>query len=466
MSKDFNLIMENWRNFSSEETQGKEVLQEQSVDSYKKMYMEHYNGVQQLLDKYSSLMKPEQVSDIENQNKMYLKSAREIGTALNDNMSAFAKDLEAMLAKDKSRAPQKPEAPQDLPIAAESKNLNEEDDKEKLVLPPDSEEKLTELKTLLPQLAEQNPNLLKLIAALEAVLQSGTVKEIREVAGRIANVIFNLAKNEKKAGRAYEVRLRAMYLLIGVTGVEVTQFVIDQQSWVLKFMTNTYGQYSAAFRTWVQKLHGWGSHYYNEMFEHSGDQLAKAILDYGADKGADAVGVISRTTWAAVNKVLQGNVEKLSLAAKDGGSKLKEYVDGIPLLRKIFEDLAIVKNISRDDVPGTLYEAFVRGFESIWAFIMNAGVSSQFVFVSLITMGITSLVYNWYTKDPQNPIAIAYLAFTQALKNDIGKVIKLWKFTAKSLKDKLLPKGSDKKEIEESLLKMKIILDKRALGVI
>ena len=97
---------------------------------------------------------------------------------------------------------------------------------------------------------------------------------------------------------------------------------------------------------------------------------------------------------------------------------------------------------------------------------MNAGVSSQFVFVSLITMGITSLVYNWYTKDPQNPIAIAYLAFTQALKNDIGKVIKLWKFTAKSLKDKLLPKGSDKKEIEESLLKMKIILDKRALGVL
>jgi len=97
---------------------------------------------------------------------------------------------------------------------------------------------------------------------------------------------------------------------------------------------------------------------------------------------------------------------------------------------------------------------------------VNAGVSSQFVFVSLITMGITSLVYNWYTKDPQNPIAIAYLAFTQALKDDIGKVVEVWKSIAGSLKNKFLPKGSDKKEIEESLFRLKIILDKRALGVL
>ena len=115
MSKDFNLIMENWRNFSSD--QDSTVIQEQSgADVYKKMYMEHYNGVQELLDKYSPLMTTQQVADISKKNRKYRAIARDIDLSLNDSLNTFWSDLEAMMS-----GPQEPEAPQELPIAAESK---------------------------------------------------------------------------------------------------------------------------------------------------------------------------------------------------------------------------------------------------------------------------------------------------------------------------------------------------------
>jgi len=123
-----------------------------------------------------------------------------------------------------------------------------------------------------------------------------------------------------------------------------------------------------------------------------------------------------------------------------------------------------------DPAPTGAYETFIRGLESLWAYIVNAGPTAQIYFWTTITMAITGIIYNWYTKDPQNPVSMAYMSLTQSLKKDlkrlagaIGSVaekIKGWVASKKELK------SGDKKEIEESIQKLKIILDKTAKGVI
>ena len=51
MSKDFKLIMENWRKYSSEQqVQETEVLQEGAADDFKKLYLAQNNGVMDLLN--------------------------------------------------------------------------------------------------------------------------------------------------------------------------------------------------------------------------------------------------------------------------------------------------------------------------------------------------------------------------------------------------------------------------------
>tara|TARA_A100001515_G_C4570364_1_gene209522 strand:- start:57 stop:1469 length:1413 start_codon:yes stop_codon:yes gene_type:complete len=470
MSKDFKLIMENWRKYSSEQhVQETEILQEGAADDFKKLYLAQNNGVMDLLNEYSIHMTEEQKSDIRDKNKMWLEMAREIDLSLNDSFETFWKDLEAMLPKDKA----------DAPLAAESKKLNEQDDFDDKTdpdarpLPEDSKEKLEELKSILPQLGEHNEALIKNVSQLEEIVSSGDFSsgDIREQAGRVAQIIFNISKNERKVNTIYELRLRAMYLLIGATGVELASLISDQKAWVKTFLTNVYTQYSAGYRAWVGALDKHAKSFYDKIWSEGGQQLVKEITEYASLQSAEAPGILTRMKWNVISRAIENNKESLLAKAQEGVEPLKRYIEAEPILKRFVEDLAIAKNISKlDPAPTGAYETFIRGLESLWAYIVNAGPTAQIYFWTTITMAITGIIYNWYTKDPQNPVSMAYMSLTQSLKKDlkrlagaIGSVaekIKGWVASKKELK------SGDKKEIEESIQKLKIILDKTAKGVI
>jgi len=256
-----------------------------------------------------------------------------------------------------------------------------------------------------------------------------------------------------------------MYLLIGATGVEVAQFVADQKAWVLQFVTNVYTQYSAAYRTWVGALDKYASTWYDKLWTDGGQEIVDTITKYASQQGAEAPGFFTRTKWRIINKALEGNKEALLAKAKEGVQPLKDYIDSVPLIKRFVEDLAVAKNIGKLDVaPQTAYEQFTRGFESLWAYIINAGPTAQIFFWTTITMAITGIVYNWYTKDPQNPISMAWIALTQTLKKDLGRLASLALSAAEKIKGWVFKEKPDK--IEESLSRMKIILDKKVFSVL
>ena len=474
MSKNHKLIMENWRQF--QKSNNKPLIQEAlpGTGGYDKLIQECYADMEGAIE--HAELDDIQRQQLRKQNESFFEKAGGVAAALNDSTTTFWNDLKKKLGDT-------PEPAGELPIAAESRRLAEaeNDPGEEIPSEPtdpeipavsDSDQNLEELKKLLPELAAHNKKAVEIVNKLEDVLKSGDPDKIKAEAGRVADIIYSMAKNETAVNSIYEARLRAMYLLIGATGVEASLFAYDKAAWLNKFILNTYTQYSGAFRAWIGGVDSkTAESLYTNLFKTGADSVLQKILQYAGDNAANAPGMWSKIKWKAVNSLLKGSKENLQAAASKGTEALQQYIETQPLLKRFVEDVAITQYYTKHDIammPQTTFEGIQRSMEALWSYIINAGYTAQIYLWTAIIMLITGVLYNWYTKDPQNPISMSWMALTQTLKKDaksiaggIKSALSMTLDWFKKLKDKLT-----KKKIEESRLGIKIILDKGAMSVL
>ena len=478
MSKDFKLIMENWRKFSSAPSLIKE--QGGGYSPYSKFIREHYNNMSSTIDK--SDLNDIQKQQLKKQNEEYLQKAQEVSEVLNASLVTFPAELESMLSSKK-----KP----DKPIAAEALNLDlseaDEDKTDPNIKAVGGEgipiedsgitvDELEFLKEALPNIAEHNPKLLAMLPEINAALASGDPAQIKRAVGRIESVIFYMAKNSKEGNFIYTQRLRACYVVIGATMAEGVSFVLDKKAWVNTFISNHYRQYSAAFREFVGGVTPeQASKLYDNLLQSGSDKIIGKMTDVIQNQGAEGTGWLAKIGWKIAKKYLKdpNTQAKLKSAADSGLQPLKDYIAKDPLLQRFFEDLAITEYYTQHGIPmmpQTTMEGIQNTMSALWAYITNAGLTAQIMFWTAVTMWVTTIAYNWYTSDPNNVVALAYRALRDQLGQDLAKAKaafeKIGEWLGVSYKWVKGLFSGDKDKVEESLRKIKIVLDKRATTVL
>ena len=494
MSKDFNLIMENWRNFSTTPSLIKE--QGGGYSPYSKLVQEHYNNMINLIDQQGNLSDI-QKQQLKKENEKSFAAAQEMSEVLNGSLNTFPAELESMLSSRK-----KPEKP----IAAESLNLDlsgtDEDKTDPDIKAVGGEEgdgvpveesgitveELEFLKETFPNLTEHNENLLEMVIKIEAALKSEVKgqtkkkrgkqkrKKIKELAGRAANVVYSISKNEKPANSVYGARLRACYFVIAAVSAEGISFVLDKKAWVNTFITNHYTQYSAAFREFIGGITPTqASSLYDNLLKSGSDKIIGKMTGVIQNQGGEGSGWLAKIGWKIAKKYLKdpSTQAKLKDAANSGLEPMKAFIEKDPLLKRFFEDVAISEYYTSHGIsmmPETTMEGIQNTMSALWAYIINAGTSAQVFFWTAVVMWITSIVYNWFTSDPQNVISMSYFALKEQVGQDLAKaknaVKKIGGWIGISYDWLKGLFSGDKDKIEESLLRLKIILDKRALGVL
>ena len=482
MSKNHKLIMENWRRFQKKSNK-KTLLQEQGggYAPYSKFIQEHYNNMSSVIDRAD--LNDIQKQQLKKQNEEYLQKAQEVSEVLNASLVTFPNELESMLG---SR--EKP------PIAAESLDLNlseagegETDPDIKAVGGEGGEgapiedsgitvDELEFLKEALPNIAEHNPKLLAMLPEINAALASGDPAQIKRAVGRIESVIFYMAKNATPGNFIYAQRLRACYVVIGATMAEGVSFVLDKKAWVNTFISNHYRQYSAAFREFIGGITPeQATKLYDNLLQSGSDKIIGKMTDVIQNQGTEGSGWLAKIGWKIAKKYLKdpNTQAKLKDAANSGLEPLKAFIEKDPLLKRFFEDVAISEYYTSHGIsmmPQNTMEGIQNTMSALWAYITNAGLTAQIMFWTAVTLWITTIAYNWYTSDPNNVVALAYRALRDQLGQDLVKaknaVKKIGEWIGISydwVKDLF---SGDKDKIEESLRKIKIVLDKRALGVL
>jgi len=374
----------------------------QAAAVYSKLYEEHYSNMDALIEQsgFSELEK----THLKKSNQRWHGIAKEVS----GNFVSSFDELKGLLKST--------EAEEELPMAAESKMFAEAEDESKLT----PEQRLEILTDAFPEIGKYNKNLLEIANNIETALESGDPKKIGTLAGRIANVIYNLAKNEKPANIVYKLRLRAAYVMGAAFLAELASAYNDAQAWGVKFATNIYSQYSAAYQKIAGVTAEKATQLYAKFWSGTGEQVYNKILELTSSK-EQATGLIGQAKWKLISTLIQQKQDDIIKASREGVEPLRQYIESEPLFKKILTDLIIAKEpgIAATIAERTTFEQFQAVLEGMWAYITNAGLSGQIFFWGTIMLAITGLAYNYYTKDPSNPVALAFRSVREAFVPDL-----------------------------------------------